>query len=977
MARSDLNREVSVFGDWVAEKLKLTADQEELLQLIEKNRKIQEPANFTVMELKWKQEMESTTSIENTTLSLSPSAQASLAFAFITEGEPVVLRDFELPVADRSKEVFPVPAGKIVCAAELVGRLSLQAGAQWAAEGLSLGIEGEAGAEVQLSFFKTFPATTNGGRDLLLKTLQSFKSPLTLIENRLTAGEIAVLELDGRFRIDADMGYGFTVEGSRKFGRCLSDTALESGWRARARLGLRGSIEVHDRLHMVVRRSERGSKWVNVSFVKAQKHETSASVNLTVDAELKTTTHGGDKLAGAYVDGLLARTEIPTIMATVCNYDSSEEVCDALADQQGKAVKKVTEAIYKLVGRKIENFEEEYATLLDDVRTLVDHYNSFKPWAPEFFERAIDRCEQLAELDDAIDSIIEMGSADDLILWLSDHHGGEETGNLLEVLAVVQEILGDDLTQVAILNDKFGQIQELLKGYVEKREKLQIQVEGLYRRLERQLGVRIVMPKIKAWLSSPSTQSLQDLLNEGVAWLDEYLKGELGVARDMLVTELKPATEALKKLTAGYENLVTKAKNTLETSLNRELYMVAAVGWNQVKQNETLASIDLNLAKSAGRKGYLHLLRGDVAQVMNDRIKNANAIRFLKSDFLDQVLGGVSVRTVINGTERLSVSSYLVEKHGVLTPTETGEIWVSRTKLGSTYQRKNRKAILNVRTMLDFSVEQHLHLKGDHLVASAVDAKDYGLRYCFAETLSQQEYDAPTVVQRIDEARKQLSMKLINDLEFRSFRNRLDVVGKFGPLRKVSFRIETFVTSSALTKLFENTETGDFETSVLKGWDDAVGEVYADIPRVVPCYIANRGATPSATSHSITEWNVNRIEARALEHLLGTRGTFLDHLSAVREKAFRSPHADLAPVFFEGLAKKMKWILDIKMPGARDFIMTVFALLADQTERGQSIIVSYQHPLQEDASKPPMELRVDSLPPSKAGEVSRGASGLT
>ena len=205
--------------------------------------------------------------------------------------------------------------------------------------------------------------------------------------------------------------------------------------------------------------------------------------------------------------------------------------------------------------------------------------------------------------------------------------------------------------------------------------------------------------------------------------------------RRFIIEALTPALAHLKSLTGGYDKLVGKAKEALETALNQEVSLQASIAWKRLKTHQALVSVDLNLAEADGRDGMQNLLLGKIGDVLLDRLTKAHAIRFQKSYFLDQIRSSISLKLAINGRKWRRTRTLLTTSKTLLEPTKTGEIWVHESAVETKVHRQNRRAILNVHTMFEVSLQEVYERQGNTLAGQGLNVKGYGLRYNYNEAL--------------------------------------------------------------------------------------------------------------------------------------------------------------------------------------------------------------------------------------------------
>jgi hypothetical protein len=946
------------FLDLLLARLQLSHDQQELLRAVVENRRIDQRLFLTIVAARFEQDRPVATDLPGVHVSLRADAEANLLVGFYPANETIELSGLALPLLARSKETAHVPDGRVVGGVELLGRLGLDADATGAlAEGLSLRIELQSTAESRYRFFKEFPAH-KGARDLLRKTLESYKLPHRVIQSPPARGEVVTRDFRGELALGAELGYGWSAGGSERFGEDLTGTDLTTTYNVEARLGAHVRFGLQGALNMIVRQSSLGGRWVNVSFVKAARRATDLGLNLNVEASLTTQSVDG-RPAGAFIDGLLARSPLPDVIAKLKQFDTQAEIAGKLNELQQEAVDRITAAIVRFAGPTVKRLDDKYQDVLEEARSFVAQYHKFNADVLAFVEGAIERYARLADIDRAVDAIAKAASPEKLIETLAGPHAAD----VRRLLAITTEVLGIDLSQLSWLEDRFDELQTLIAAYRKKRSQIKQRLEQPFRRMREQLGVEQVIGRIEAFLANPTKTSLERLLDQKIVWLNEYLSSELGEVTSRLADRPKEVAKQLRKITRGYDDKLDKAKQALNEALNRKYALAASVAWRSVRDKETLASIDVNLRRAAGKKAYRRLLVGCVAEVLEDRLEHPDSIRFRKSYFLDRLVRGVTLRAVFNGRERVTVRDFLVEAKAVIEPTDSGEIWIQTSKVESRFRRQNRHAMINVSTLFEFAIEQLFERVGEkRLVSRGVDVGEYELRYAYVERPRADSVPADRVTDRLWQIYQSIDVKTVDGQAFEELEQSILAIAPFGPLGSPLYRFETSLTGEALERVF-SVDPDDLAEDVVEAWDHTTFELFAHQPSMLQFYTDNRDAGGFTVNRVRQLSGLAGSELRNAVFLLNSREPFRRTMVKLHKEAFGRGRRQKIRGHLDGLGRLMNDLDTLESDLSRDFIMTLFAHLAGPEELGGSVVVEYRHPLAEPDSERRHQARAETPPP--------------
>lgn len=934
--------------DLVLLRLELSSDQEDFIHRIREDQPVEEQMQFQILGLKWEEDRNLPTSIDGLKVALSHRADAGLSVVFYPAGSNVVLGTLELTHIDDARVPWTVSEGKVVCGFELHGELGVDANASGTFNGVSLGLSAGAKAGTRVRFFKEVDQGRNT-RGALEDTIQDYKLPYQL--TRPAAGEVVCAEFNGELSLNANVGYGWSIDGTKRYGKKLTKTELETNYSAKAKVGLNAGFAIQGAMSLVVRASPRGGEWANVSFQKRRRSRLDLGLQLNVEAEWQTATTEG-KPAGDFVDSLLVRTPIPELIRDFKRFDTPAELSAELGRLKQDAVDRITGEIVELAGPTIQSLDEKYQDVRNEVQGFVDRYHEFNADVVGFATSAMDRYTRLDDVDGLVDEIAAAGTPADLL----DKLGGPVGDGVRQVLGLVTDQLGVDLTESDWLDDAFDGIQALIGKYRDKRAAIKDKLEESYRKVRLQLGVEGAVGKIESFLRDPKAESLEALLDEKIVWLNEYLSSRLGdtvVAN--LVGRMDKVTDALAEITKGYDDKVGKAKAALKKALNQKLSAQISVAWNRTREREALASVDVNLSTAVGKAAYRNLLLGRVGQVLQDRLDHAGSIRFVRSTLVDQLVQGITVRSTINGRENMTVRDFLVRTEAVIEATENGEIWIEKARVESRF-RTNRRAMINVATMFEFELEERFDLEdrpasqggGQRLVSRGVETDEYAMTYSFVEgpKVENTTEEADNVVKRLGEIYSTIDVQTVPQDALNDLALSLKEIGKLGELGDVHYRFDAAFVGDSLDRLF-GMDPQDIASKALTAYDRTVREVFDEQPTTLKVYreFVKRGNIPDFWHGRTHEENDARVLlmmrvpfSKGLRKLVGVIQTIQPggNVAAKRDKLRKQ---------LKELGKKMNYLNSIEGGTSRDFIMTLFAHLADPEDLRGSVIVEYGHPL--------------------------------
>ena len=899
-------------------------------------------------------------------IALQANAEAGLHLGFYPEGADVVLSGFTLPKLHRAQRSFQVPSGQMTCGFELSGTVGGGVQSQplpdWQ---LSLAANGS--LETHLRFFKTLPQ--QGSREALLKTLKAFTTPFNILSEPPDEGEVVVAEFRGLLQLGANFDYGWSASGTRKLGTSLDNLDLAVETKVDAQLGASAHFRLEDQVALIVQSLETDS-WVNVSFMKTNDRDAGLALNFDVDASLHTLSNGREDL-GPFVDSLLSRTRLPSLMADLRPFDTPEEVREYLHGHADELVTKLTNAVRDALEGPAERLDSLLEPVRIQARELLAAYQALDADVRSFFENTLEKVPTLQQVDDALHKIANAESMEDLLELLSD-----EAEDLRLALSFLSRALDLDLSQVSWLKDHLPDLRALAQKILGVEGDLRTRFENAYSWFKKQLYVEEVVQA----LETLDQASVQSLLDEKILWLETYLSERLGQPIDQLVNHLDPAIRVLGKIVSGYDAIVEKAKKALTTTLNQEIGLQASLAWQSVSVHQTLASVDLDLSKEAGQEAMRSLMGGDIHRVMQHQLTHADAIRFQKSYFLDTLSRSLSLRVVINGRQDLRVDTALVSRQVTIEPTANGEIWAQESTAQTTWERTNRRAMININTLFQVSLQDLFLRHGAELQNEETKIGQYDISYTLEKTIQQADprnrnpVTAELVIDQLDHILGGIAFEVIHPSALQDLREDLRTIGQLGTLPGTSLILRVYLSPSALYQIFTDgtseTMVGDVETA----WDDAVHSTFENKLELLAFYDRHKtdrqGVPPWGTVKTAA---LTRIEWNDAFHVINSRGTFTRILRDLRHNVFQalSTGDRLEPTLkarlkkkldkgMKRLAEKMRWVNGIEHGNnQRDFIMTVFANLADASDRSSSLVVSYTHPV----SQQRMNLRVDEEPP--------------
>ena len=904
-------------------------------------------------------------------LAFVPKADGRVLLAFYPEEENIQLSDFVLTelrnhvAVDDVPQAFTVPEGKLVCAFDLDARLQASLTGKTGAGSGNLSFFARGGVRAGAKFFKLLDANV-GARDAVVETASGLKTFFQMVSSPPSAGEIVVTEFAGSLSFGAEIGYGFEVSGTKNLDSGLEDVTLHGDYTAKAK----GSAKVNFRLErhlLVVVRATGTDQWVNVSYLKKRGSESAIALNLGVEAKLSTgmASGGEQQEVGALVDALLATTPLPDLMSQLQGWGTSaglgakaDDVIDRLVDQVSSQLRGVLED-------PTANVDDLVQPVRDAATGLVRDIEQIGAEVTRFMESAADQVDALEDIDEAVTLVDGSESAEDLLVTLSGERGPE----VRRVLAIFSTTLDLDLSQVSWLQTSLDSIRDLAGRYRAIDGEVRRRFEERYRWLKLQLQVDDAVALLKKVTDAPT---LQAFLDSKIIWVEQHLAKRLKTRVEGIAGALAPALAQVQALTSGYDKLVDKAKNALETSLNRELSLQASFAWQRVSTHQALVSVDVNLADAAGQDAMQDLLLGRIGDVMLDRLTNAHAIRFRRSCFLDQIRSSVSLRLVINGRERLSRSSLLTSTRTVLEPTARGEIWVQESAVETSVHRRNRRAILDVNTLFEVSLQELYERQGNRLRGRGPQLRGAGLRYSYAETL-QGTVSAAAVRAQLRETASKIDFELVPPDDYDELCEGIEEVGRLGDLGKPTIDIDVRISPDALVEIFSGPDTESVRTRAREAYSKAVRVAFGELERVVAFYMARKDTGFDVSEVRSAQWGLKVTEQMMAQNITNSYSTFSNQIAEIHRRVFlkmaqlrsnrrneeEPQHTKLGKQMrrrLGSLGKKMSWINGIQLGDRpRDFTMAIFVHMVDPSDLSGSIAVHYDHPI----SKERLTLRVD------------------
>ena len=918
-------------------------------------------------------------------LTFVPKADGRVLLAFYPEDANVQLSDFVLTelrkhvALDDVPQAFTVPEGKLVCAVDLGARLQGSFTGKSGAGSGNLSFFARGGVRAGAKFFKLLDANL-GARDAFIATASGLKTFFQIVSQPPAADEIVVTEFAGSLSFGAEIGYGFEVSGTKNLDSGLGDVTLDVDYAVKARGGATVNFRLERDLLVVVRATGT-DQWVNVSYLKKRGSEAAIALNLSVDAKLSTgmVSGGEQQEVGALVDALLSTTPLPNLMSQLQDWGTPSEF-RARADD---VIEKFMDQVSSQLRDVLENPAAQVDDLVQPVRAaaagLVKDIEQIGSEVARFMESAADRVGALQDIDEAVTLVDGSASAEDLLVKVSGQHGQE----IRQVLAIFSTTLDLDLSQVSWLQEGFGRINDLARRYTAVDEEVRRRFEERYRWLKLQLQVDDAVALLRKVTDAPT---LREFLDKKIIWVEQHLAKRLDTTVEGIAGALDPALAQVRALTSGYDKLVGKAKEALEESLNREVSLRASLAWQRVSTHQALVSVDVNLAEAAGQDAMRDLLMGRIGDVMLDRLTNAHAIRFRRSCFLDQIRSSVSLKLVINGRERLSRSSLLTSTRTVLEPTARGEIWVQESAVETSVHRRNRRAILDVNTLFEVSLQELYERQGNRLTGRGPRLRGAGLRYSYTETL-RGKVSAAAVRAQLRETASKIDFELVPPDDYDELCEGIDEVGRLGDLGGPTIDVDVRISPDALVEIFSESDPETVRTRARKAYSKAVRVAFGELERVVAFYMARKDTGFDGSEVRSAQWGLKVTEQMMARNITNSYATFSEQLGKIHQHVFlkmarlrgdeqneeEPRHAKLGEEMRKRLGKlgkKMSWINGIQLGDRpRDFTMAIFAHMVDPSDRSGSIAVHYDHPI----SKERLTLRVDdSL--DLTTEVSNGNS---
>ena len=947
----------------------LSRDQKQLAKLLRDNAAITEFKSIELVGFDF--EERANCDLADVELAFAPKADGRVLLAFYPEEENVQLSDFVLTelrkhaAVDDVPQAFTVPEGKLVCAFDLGARLQASLTGKTGLGSGNLSFFARGGVRAGAKFFKLLDANL-GARDAVVETASGLKTFFQLVSQPPGAGEIVVTEFAGSLSFGAEIGYGFEVSGTRSLDSGLEDVALDVDYAIKAKGGAKVSFRLERDL-LLVARATGTDDWVNVSYLKKRGSEAAIALNLGVDAKLSTgTVSGGEQQeVGALVDSLLSTTPLPALMSQLQDWGTTSEI-EAKADD-------VIEKFMNQVSSQLRDVLEDPAAKVDDLvqpvrdaaTGLVQDIEQTGAELARFMESAADRVDALQDIDEAVTLVDGSTSAEDLLVTLSGEYGPK----VRRVLAIISTTLDLDLSQVSWLQEGFDRIKGLARRYTAVDVVVRRRFEERYRWLKLQLQVDDAVALLKEVTDAPT---LQAFLDRKIIWVEQHLAKRLKTTVQGISGALEPALAQVQALTSGYDKLVGKAKNALESSLNREVSLQASLAWQRVSTHQALVSVDVNLAEAAGRDAMQDLLLGRIGDVMLDRLTNADSIRFRRSCFLDQIRSSVSLKLVINGRERLSRSSLLTSTRTVLEPMARGEIWVQESAVETSVHRRNRRAILDVHTLFEVSLQELYERQGNRLRGRGPRLRGTGLRYSYTETL-QGAVSAAAVRAQLRETASKIDFELVPPDDYDELCEGIEEVGRLGELGKPTIDIDVRISPDALVEIFAGPDTESVRTLAREAYSKAVRVAFGGLERVVAFYMARKDTGFDVSEVRSAQWGLKVTEQMMAQNITNSYATFCDQLAEIHRRVFlrmarlggdRRNEEELRSAKLGRemrrrlgrLGKKMSWVNGIQLGDRpRDFTMAIFAHMVDPSDRSGSIAVHYDHPI----SNERLTLRVD------------------
>ncbi len=936
--------------DRLIEKLGLSTDQAALVKLLEnRDARVTETARFKIAGGSFARDGVIPTDVDGVNATFSASAAANLELALYAPGAEVTLGELELPPLLESRVTQTLPDDAVACGLEIDARLEASVGAA-GGQGWRFALDAAGEASARLAFFKELPSDTPA-RELAERTVGGFRTVFTLGRRPLEAGETVVAEYYGLLKLGASLDYGWDIRGTRKQGTGLEEVDLIGEYRADAKLAMSAGLRFERGVRVIVRPSEREG-WVNVALHKQRESDASFAVNLSVDANIESRAlrGGQDADVGAFLDALLGRTPLPDLLHGV------EKLRDAADPQRVEELRDTL--IRNVIGRvegALEGPVADVQHVLDVVRgeieDLVDAAERIDAEARRVVEELLERFPSLDAADDALARIERATSSETLLDGVVDD---DTARRVREALDVLSKVVGKDLSSSSRLDGQLDDVRKLLNAYRSIPDELRRRFEEKYQAVKKQLHLDETMDRVKHFLDDDL--SLEDLLAEKIAWLEDYLRQQLNRPVEKLADVATEVRAELTRLLDGYGDAVKKAKSALESALNRELGLQLGVAWRRLGEKQALVSFDLNLHEQAGRDALGGVMRGDLETVMKGRLTNAHAIRLRKSYLLDRLQGSLTVRAVVNGRESVRVRQWLASKESFIEATEDGEIWVQRGRAEESYRRRGRRAMVDVSTLFEVSAVEHFRREGRELHRVGAEVQGIPVRFQYRERLTDAKVKAAKVADRIREVLDSMSLQPVPRLGVNDLIGKIDALGRdaIGPVTiDVRFALSPGALTGVLSRLRSDAEARALAAA---SWDLAVATGFPRYPKVRDFYRANKERDDAMNRANGSDWHLEPPERNACIHLINTRERFQATFANIREHVFVQFRGEALKVGMHDLATIMDWIGGVKLEGMRDLITTVFAVMVSPSDRQGALVVTYTHP----RTKETMEYRIDS-----------------
>ncbi|HEX6851985.1 MAG TPA: hypothetical protein VF139_11330 [Candidatus Polarisedimenticolaceae bacterium] len=932
----NIKEDLSVLVSGKVKELVLAKLPDDLAALLEHDDPITKKSIVRITDCTVSGDVDPITEIAGLSQSLTVLAEFELDAAFFAPGDTVRVADLEVPWPDQSIAPAVVPADRVICGVELAAALRADASVRGTLDGIAIALRADGKAEIVLRFFKELPKAT-GARTALLSTFRASKSPFNALTHPPAPGEILVAEFSGGLELGAEIGYGWTVGGSRSFGEDLAGVDLTVEAKAEARVGLSGSVRFQGAHTLVVRPGLQNPDWLNVSFVKTRRSEASLAASVSVDIHLKTGSGAdGEAATAEFVDGLLGRTPLPSLMARIRALDPAGDVEELRTKIREATVARLAEALRSGLEPSAVAVDAAYAELFRRAEELVQAYDAFDAKILAFVEQALESSNALSELDAAVDTIDSLARAGELqgILDTKQLAGrtlsDDEVRRIRAVVEWTRKGYGDASPIESWIRNRFSDLKRLVTRYREQREEIQRRIEGAYRRIQNELSISTTVEKIRRVLESKKAEPLQTLLEEKIVWLETHLSTKLNQPVDHLAAVAEKVKAELKKLVDGYDRARATAAEALEKALNRNLMLNASLAWSRLQTNQTLASVDVDPGSDAGRAAYRHLLRGDVAAALGLRRDHPGSIRFWKSYVEESLRRDFTVRTSINGRNRMTIDRFLLSSATQIEATDDGEILVQSVKTGDERIVETRRRLVHVQTLFEVAFEERWVRAEDRLVRDAFELRRSSVGYSFAETLK----DTPSVKsfrKGLDEMRRCAGWLLEEESAWEQARASTEEAMRAGAIGEITLRLDASLSPMALASVFDpGRNPGELGNAL------------------AAAYVQALGLMPFSPS----------LPGFVKAHLLDIKQSYVALLLEIHRDVFVQRRPERIPLLVTKLGKFMK---DLDVAGkvsGRNFVMTMFTLLTSSQDRGASLRIAYLHPI----TQRKVETRFDRLP---------------